>query len=75
MTAKWTQGTLCIIPENLLERDALLQLWNLRKDYRLPIDSDDFGADGITNDTFPIQAAVDGLVSLQEPQHRHLITG
>ena len=71
MTVKWTQGTLCIIPENSTERDALLMVWNIKKAYSLhpdplPIDPKDFGvmANGVDNDTLAIQAGIDALVSL-----------
>jgi hypothetical protein len=66
MTAKWISGTLQITPESVAERDALLMIWNIRKDYHLPIDPRDFGvkADGFTDDTKPTQAVLDALVSL-----------
>lgn len=66
MIARWIDGALEIRPENTVERDALLSLWNLKKEYRSPINPDDFGvkADGISDDTAAIQAVIDATVSL-----------
>jgi hypothetical protein len=66
MTARWIDGALEIRPENVMERDALLNLWNVRRDYRRPISPDDFGvkADGVSDDTAAIQAVIDATVSL-----------
>lgn len=66
MTARWIDGALEVRPENAVERDALLTVWNLRKDSRRPISPDDFGvkADGISDDTAAIQAVIDATVSL-----------
>jgi hypothetical protein len=36
MTAKWISGTLQITPETVAERDALLMIWNIKKDNDLP---------------------------------------
>ena len=36
MIAKWISGTLQITPETGAERDALLMIWNIKKDYDLP---------------------------------------
>lgn len=66
MTARWIDGALEIKPENVMERDALLTIWKLKKDYCRPIDPDDFGvrADGVSDDTAAIQAVLDATVSL-----------
>jgi polygalacturonase len=64
--ARWIDGALEVRPENTEERDALLTMWNLRKDYRRPVSPDDFGvqADGVSDDTAAIQAVIDATVSL-----------
>ena len=66
MIARWIDGALEVRPENTVERDALLTMWNLRKDYRTPISPDDFGvqADGVSDDTAALQAVLDAIVSL-----------
>jgi hypothetical protein len=66
MIARWIDGALEVRPESTVERDALLAVWNLRKDYRKPISPDDFGvkADGISDDTSALQAVLDATVSL-----------
>jgi hypothetical protein len=66
MTSRWIDGALEIRPESTVERDALLAVWNLRKDYRRPLNPVDFGvrADGVTDDTMAVQAMVDCPVSL-----------